>query len=81
MQCVLQARPPHPEVPGLGQLLRETGAPGVVCKERKKAGFQSCCYQDRVCHEFQGVLSFNQVKRPVVVAGGGGTGIETAGSS
>lgn len=68
MQCVLQVWPPHSEIPGLGQLLRETGAPGVVSKVRK-TDFQSSCPLDRVCHKLQGVLSFNQVKGPVVVAG------------
>lgn len=64
----------------LEQHLRETGAPGVVSRERKKADFQSCCHQERVCHKLQGLLSFNQVKGPVVVMGRG-TGIETAGSA
>lgn len=62
--------PPDP----LGQLWSSMsgrlGHLGLLARRGKKADFQSCWHQDRVSHELQGVLSFNQVKGPVVVTGG-----------
>lgn len=68
--CPPRITPPDPWLgAALGQLLREIGAPGLVSRERKKADFQSAATRTGFVTNCRALLSFHQVKGPVVVAG------------